>query len=127
VHETNELVVLNNTFVNERKDGVFMKNHYTETKPMLLNNIFSGKGLVMQGAGLLYGNLVTEKNSGFRDPRRYDYRLLTGSRAIGLGVDPAKFNLPLRAEYEYRHLADQSRRGMRGPIDAGAYQFEPSK
>jgi hypothetical protein len=125
LHETNELVVLNNTFVNDRKDGVFVKNHNAATKPILLNNIFSGKGLVIEGAARSHGNLVTEKRSVFRDARRFDYHLAKGSRAIGVGVDPARFSLPFWAEYEYHHPTGKRRRVMPGPIDAGAYQFTP--
>jgi len=121
--ESGELVILNNTFVNERGSGIFVANHDPRTTALLLNNIFAGKGTVIKGAGHEQGNLVTRRDPGFRDVRHYDFRLTAGSQAIGRGVDPAKFDVPFRAEYEYQHLATKRPRANPVSIDAGAHQF----
>jgi len=121
-----ELVILHNTFVNARGDGIFVANRDAGVKAWVLNNVFSGSGAVVQGPAEMRGNLVTRRAPGFVDPGRFDYRLQAGSPAIGRGVDPSRFGVRLRAEHEYRHVADRTPRPMRERIDAGAYQFSPA-
>ncbi len=121
-----ELVILHNTFVNARGDGIFVANRDAGVKAWVLNNIFSGSGAVVQGPAEMHGNLVTRRAPGFVDPDRYDYRLRAGSPAIGRGVDPARLGIGLKAEHEYRHVAGKSPRPPRDRIDAGAYQFSPA-
>ncbi|MDH3637495.1 MAG: right-handed parallel beta-helix repeat-containing protein [Gammaproteobacteria bacterium] len=120
---TGELVILNNTLVNERGSGIFVVNHDAGVEALLLNNVFSGTGSVVEGRAQLHGNLVTAKQAGFRDSRGYDYRLTADSQAIGRGVDPSEVGVQRKAEFEYRHLNNMAPRTGVGPIDAGAHQF----
>ncbi len=116
------LYVVNNTFVNDRHSGLFVSNRST-APALVLNNLFVGKGRVLEGPGRTAGNVSTQRPR-FRDRAGYDYRLRAGSPAIDAGVaPPGDTDFPLAPAWQYRHLAQAEKRPRRGALDAGAYEF----
>lgn len=118
------LYAVNNTFVNDRGRGVFIRNH-GKADAILINNLLVGNIIPLQGSGRQRENL-TVKDARFVGRQHFDYRLLPGSPAIGRGTNPgiAKNGLSLRPEYQYRHPLAREKRRQESPFDIGAYAFE---
>jgi hypothetical protein len=126
--------IVNNTFVNERGSGIFIKNLSKRTPAKIINNIFVGDySTVLKGKGTTINNLVfkksgifrlLEKNPGFHDLSKYDYRLISSSPAIDAGIDPGSANdFPLAPQWQYVHVARKEKRTAVGTLDIGAYEF----
>jgi hypothetical protein len=117
------LYVVNNTFVNDHSDGIFVKN-FSIAPAKLINNLLVGAGQALWGPGEQDHDLAVG-DAGFKDPAKFDYRLLPGSVAIDKGVEPGRSasGFALRPEFQYAHpLHLQPRLPSRG-IDVGAYEF----
>jgi hypothetical protein len=117
------LYFVNNTVVNNRSNGFFIKIGAGADPAVVQNNIFSGKGLLIdQPNARLSHNL----NSGahFVNPGESDYHLQLGSPARNLGANPGTVNgYSLAPTFQYVHPTCFETRGMTGPvIDAGAFQ-----
>ena len=126
--------IVNNTFLNERGSGIFIKNLSKKTPAKIINNIFVGGGTtVLRGKGEEINNLVFDKSKmleslnkkpGFQDIGNYDYRLVSDSPAINAGIDPGSANgFSLAPQWQYVHTARKVKRTPVGPIDIGAYEF----
>ena len=115
-----ELYVINNTFVNSRPNGTAVRVAGTPTV-LLANNLLTGGGAFLQGAGEQRNNLITNA-PGFVDASNYDYRILSNSPAAGAGSDPGKAGdaLLLPTE-EYVHPAAKEARVNGKKIDVGAF------
>jgi hypothetical protein len=127
----NELYVVNNTLVNDRREGrwlprgwrreLFVRVWGRPARVRIVNNLFVGPGRVLRGAGELAHNLQC-RDPGLADRARFDYRLAAGSPAIGAGVDPGIANgVPLVPVAQYVHPAREEARASRSRIDLGAY------
>jgi hypothetical protein len=94
VNTKSELNVINNTFINDRGEGVFIgaTKVTAEFKLKAINNIFAGPGETIRknaDAPITAGNLTTTlAAAGFVNSEKCDYRLTAGSPAIGGTVDP---------------------------------------
>ncbi|MGR8929366.1 MAG: right-handed parallel beta-helix repeat-containing protein [Gammaproteobacteria bacterium] len=121
----NSLYIINNTFVNDRNDGIFLNNH-SQTTAVLINNLFVGPGKQAEGLSEGQHNLNEAKFS-FVGATDYDYHLPKGSPAIDQGVEPnsAANGFTLRPKFEYVHPLSLTLRRERGAIDVGAYEYEP--
>jgi hypothetical protein len=145
-----ELYVVNNTFVNDLGQGVFI-NSRSPGIAQIVNNIFVGGGNVFHGTGQLRNNLLaggptgapkiegglfesgdikqestkTASDAGLVDMANFDYRLKDGSPAIGVGVDLGSAGgMSLLPTIEYVHPA-HAKPVKTGPaIDIGAYQHK---
>jgi len=121
----NELYFVNNTVVNDRPAGgrfVFVRAGTDSAR--IVNNVFSGRGVVLNGPGELENNVVSEKTA-FVDPAGFDYRLRAGAAAIGRGVDPGSAHgFELRPTMEYAHKTGKRSRGNSGKLDAGAFEYQ---
>jgi len=136
-YSTNELFVVNNTIVNDRNDGVFIKVHPKTSKIKLINNIFYGKGTVISKVAELQTNLIINRKKllGFNiskpifvDIANFDYRLNPASLAIDAGSNPGTaegFSLTPMAQYH--HPTSGQKRIVFKKIDIGAYEFVPDK
>jgi hypothetical protein len=131
-----ELYVVNNTFVNDNDDGVFIRVSQGAEPAKLINNIFAGPGAVLNGLGEKRTNLVAQKGflnflsepPGFVNPAEFDYRLLSDSPAVDKGSDPGSANgISLRPNAQYVHPAKSEKRPIGGYIDIGAYEYSREK
>ncbi len=149
INPTQELYIVNNTFVNDLGRGDFIRVR-APTTARVINNIFIGGGNVLVGGGVLKNNLLAAGaggsphieqplfgtavidesgtrfavDAGLLDVRNYDYRLRPGSPAIGGGVDPGSAGpMSLAPAVEYVHPAHWRPVSIDGRIDIGAYQF----
>jgi hypothetical protein len=87
-----ELNVVNNTFVNDRGNGIFINTQKlpADFKLTAKNNIFAGPGETIRmnaDSPITGGNIaVTVAAVGFVDSAKYDYHLTADSPAIGKAV-----------------------------------------
>ena len=119
-----KLVVVNNTFVNDRHTGVFVQVHKMVTKPsLIINNIFYGPGQVCsQENAIMLTNLIGSDPK-FLDREQLNYRLSNNSPCIDMGTDLAKLGMgAIAPKYEYVHPCKMKPRAVAGAIDIGAYE-----
>lgn len=116
-----ELILVNNTVVNEFDSGVFLRLG-GDANTTILNNILAG-AIDAKGAGEA-GNIRLTL-SDFVNSQAYDFRLRPGSKAIDAGIAlPTVHNRPIAPEFEYRHPAHAAVRVRNRSIDAGAFEFQ---
>jgi hypothetical protein len=123
---TQELYVVNNTFVNDLHSGAFLSVR-SGTTARIVNNIFSGGGTVLSGPGTLTTNLVSN-SPGLADSANYDYELTAAATgAIDQGSDPgtSPAGFDLTPTSEYVHPYNRRDRPVVGPLDIGAYEYVP--
>ena len=124
----NELYFVNNTVVNDLPSGgVFLFVKVGTASALIVNNIFSGPGDILNGPGELRYNVVARRTD-FVDATNFDYRLRAGAAAIGFGVDPGSVHgIELRPAAQYTHTAQAGARSKGRSLDAGAleYRYEP--
>ncbi|MEQ1602975.1 MAG: right-handed parallel beta-helix repeat-containing protein [Methylophilaceae bacterium] len=118
-----QLYVVNNTFVNDYRGGSFLNNHSIATA-VLINNLLLGQATVIVGPNLQKHNLMNV-DARLKYPATFDYRLLPASAAIDQGMDPglAANGFKLRPEFQYRHPLGGEVRPRQGAIDVGAYEL----
>ena len=122
---TNEyqlLYVVNNTFVNDRGSGTFVRNS-SENAAVLTNNLFVGGGTALDGAGVQHTCLETT-DGGFLDAANGDYRLAAGAAAIDAGSDPGDYDgYVLWPAWQMATLGAAEARPVVGALDVGAIEF----
>jgi hypothetical protein len=127
-HPLNELHFVNNTVVNDRPPGgrfVFVKAGTQAAR--IVNNLFAGRGEVLNGLGELRNNAAVAKGE-FLDPAGFDYRLKEGSVGIGGGIDPGRAHgVELRPSAEYAHKTGKRLRGRSGRLDLGALEYRSER
>ncbi|WKJ88975.1 right-handed parallel beta-helix repeat-containing protein [Methylomonas montana] len=118
-----QLYLVNNTFVNDHPGGSFLNNH-SVAEAVLINNLLVGQATTLIGPHRQSHNILTEHPL-FTDPAAYDYRLLPNSPAIDQGIEPERAisGFPLRPVFQYRHPSTIDPRRQQGLIDVGAYEF----
>lgn len=127
-----ELYAVNNTFVNGRTEGVFIRYYGTPTALVIKNNIFAGPGEVLVDATSVQPvpkdnmRFSTAAEAGFVDATSQNYYLAAGSPAIDAGGFDAgsAFGQSLSPDQQYLHLATSQPRPINGTArDAGAYEY----
>jgi hypothetical protein len=142
----NRLFLIDNVLVNDLVGrGTFLMNR-GPNPARLANNILLGAGPVLSGTGVLTNNLLATHaggtpsvtllngngNSGNRitatallaNVGANDYRLLAGSPAIGMGVDPKSIlGTTILVQSEYLHALKLKYRRPTAPFDAGAHAY----
>lgn len=118
-----QLVLVNNTFVNDHPGGSCLNNH-SLAEAVLINNLLVGEATTLIGPHRQSHDILTERPL-FANPAAYDYRLLPNSPAIDRGIDPerALSHFPVRPALQYRHPLSADPRQQQGAIDVGAYEF----
>jgi hypothetical protein len=121
---SDELFVVNNTFVNDRANGTFVNIAGGVSTPAVVrNNIFVGDGTqVTQGNAVIDGGCSGDPL--FVNQGGYDYHLSAGSPCIDVGVAPGTgAGMSLDPVHHYVHPAEQEGRAVVGTIDVGAYEL----
>ena len=118
-----ELYVVNNTFVNTRSAGTFIRIAQSGAKVEVINNIFAGRGQVLVGRAQMRNNIVT-REPGFVNAAQFDYHLRATSPAVDAGTSAGTAEgMVLRPRYEYGPGGDTVARLQNGPVDVGAYEY----
>jgi hypothetical protein len=127
------LILVNNTFVTEKKMGPIIQVPASGNDTVYhWNNLYVPDATTLAGKPTLLageGNVITTgiPMAGFLNAGTYDYHLLGGAPAIDKGVDPGSFNgIDLHATEEYVHPVSRRPRNVIGAIDAGAFEFDPA-
>jgi len=119
----NRLYMASNTLVNDRHNGVFVKIA-RNARAWLYNNLFVGKGKMLEGPGQAAFNLKTE-SPGFVARMRGDYRLTASSPAIDKGNSAILAEeIGLLPGYIPGMEAQPKVRTRQGIIDVGAYEYQ---
>lgn len=105
-----KLVLVHNTFVNDRGRGTFLLNRSNE-KAVLANNLMVGRGNAWDGLVDDRGNLKLNEHA-FVDKAKWDYHLVAGSAAVNAGEAKALEGLPV-----------PEGRTFSGRPDMGAYEL----
>jgi len=120
-----ELYVVNNTFVNERGNGRFLRVSGAPATVRVVNNLIVGTDIVLIGNGVMDHNLLTGA-AGFVDAAHYNYQLVKTSPAAHAGVDPGKAGAtPLLPGFEYVHPLGKRPRSVEKLPTIGAYALQP--
>ena len=118
------IVVVNNTFVNDRHTGLFVQvDKRINTRSIIVNNIFAGPGQpCSQENALLLANYIG-KEPGFKNPGNFDYSLKRSSPCIDGGADLENVGMKaLIPKFEYIHRCGFKPRILHGAVDIGAIE-----
>ena len=113
-----EVWVVNNTFVNRRSAGTFVRLA-TGSQANLHNNLMVGPGSLTNMTGVPASANTRAGSQEFVNPAADDFRLLSTSSAINRGVVVPE---PWRATSEYEHPTRLVPRPVVGAVDIGAYE-----
>ena len=117
-----ELFIVNNTFVNEATESIFVAS-LADTPAVIANNIFYGLGEATNQAAAIFTNNFSG-DPGFAGREAQDYRLQSDSPAINTGTElESVAGFPLRPEFHYVHPLCGVERVAVGVTDIGAYEF----
>ncbi len=117
---TNELYIVNNTFVNDRGSGTFVG---TAAPATLINNLFVGGGNVLNGEGTQTSNLETD--TGLLDRANFDYRLEAAAAAANSGTEPGSARgFDMTPTHHYVHPTWTELRPSDDRFDIGAYEAQ---
>lgn len=127
---SNELYLINNTFVNKRTAScLFVSIETGTTVANITNNVFAGTGTVISGTTTTMSNNVidpTISNLNFANELNYDYHLNSNSPAVNAGTVVSSVNgYSLTPDSSYMHPVTFELRTMSSTIDAGAYEYNP--
>ncbi len=124
-----ELYVINNTFVNKRAAScIFLSIQNGTSIANVSNNIFAGTGTIVQGntTSYLSNYINTSINQlNFVDEPNYDYKLTSNSPAKNIGTAiPEASTYSLTPIVSYDHPTSFVTRVISdGTIDVGAYEY----
>jgi hypothetical protein len=123
------LYVVNNTIVNQRGAGTFVKNAGSVTA-LVQDNIFQGTGTTTSGLVTSLNNWVTN-NAFLANVGIYDFHLTASSTgAINLGGVPnpstGANGFSLIPDSQHVHPLSYEARPVRSTIDIGAYEYAPN-
>lgn len=122
---SNELFIVNNTFVNDRPNGgTFFNIDPGVTEPVVVrNNILVGPGTVItQGNAVLASNFQGDPM--FVNQAGFDYHIKPGSMCADAGEAPGMgAGVDLTPKYHYVHPTASAGRMTVGKIDIGAYEL----
>lgn len=122
-----DLYVVNNTFVNQRVGCTFVKVAAGATPAIVKNNLFVGGGTFLEGPGAV-ATSVEGPLTDLVDAALFDYRLRAASAAVDSAGDPGFAGVfDLTPAFQYVHDLQGAPRPVLGPLDAGAYEHDPSQ
>jgi hypothetical protein len=116
-----ELYVINNTFVNEARNGTLVDNRAGGTA-LVSNNLFFGKGKLLAGDGEEYGNIGAK----LADRGQHSWDAPTGSPAInGAAKLPGADEVSLTPTLEFNPPIGTRKRQQHGELDVGSREAPP--
>ena len=122
LHDDSKLYIANNTFVNDRHAGVFIKIVPDLDGNFVINNLFAGRGKLIGTANFIANVETTDPE--FVSPENYDYHLRKNSPAIDAGKDIGKLgSIDLTPTQQYVHPLQSQPRVVQNRLDAGAYEY----
>ena len=125
-HADQRFYMVNNTLVNDRASGTFVRLAGTPSAAVLTNNLFVGNGTQLSGTATSARNLVGTA-AWLVGAARFDYHLTATAGAIDMGADPgptpAGSAAALLPAFEYVHPRALSARTVTRTIDVGAYEY----
>ncbi|WP_229217624.1 hypothetical protein [Massilia forsythiae] len=122
---TQDLYVVNNTFLNDAGSGTFVMVGSAVTTPVLLqNNIFAGNGTMTTQAKAIDKTNFRSLVPAFVDRLNYDLHPVLNAAVINAGSAPGSTanGFSLAPIAQYKHLAAGENRTNVGQIDIGAYE-----
>lgn len=122
---SNELFVVNNSFVNERPNGgTFLNLDPNVTVPAIVrNNIFVGPGTVITQANAVQGSNF-QGDPKFVNQAAFDYHLQMSSPCADTGEAPGMgAGVDLTPKFHYVHPASATGRSLVDNMDVGAYEL----
>jgi hypothetical protein len=126
INPTQGVFIVNNTIINDRSGGTYIRLNGSGMPVELINNIFggSGGGTVYSGPTAQQTTNLTAANPGFANPSSFDYHLTSGSAAIDAGSNPGSANgVSLTPTNQYVPVANTQTRPGVGALDIGAFEF----
>jgi hypothetical protein len=126
INPTQGVFIVNNTIINDRSGGTYIRLNGSGMPVELINNIFggSGGGTVYSGPAAQQTTNLTAANPGFANPSSFDYHLTSGSAAIDAGSNPGSANgVSLTPTNQYVAVANTQARPVVGALDIGAFEF----
>src|SRR5260221_2259936 len=120
---TNEIYIVNNTFVNDDPGGGTFVSLVGSPTARIVNNIFAGPGTKPTASASVTNNLnaasISSASVGNATP--FDYHLTVGSPARNAGIHPrSAASFSLTPTSQYLHPINRQDRPVDGMIDIGA-------
>ena len=116
-----QLYVVNNTFVNEARSGVFVYN-YADGDVIAANNLYYGRGDILEGEGMVNNNLQLplRKAPGSRFAASGDTAIKDRAKRL-----PPIFGVSLMPVKEFNPPAGTRDRPKVGSLDIGSREYSP--
>ncbi|HWA76581.1 MAG TPA: right-handed parallel beta-helix repeat-containing protein [Polyangiaceae bacterium] len=128
LNPSDQLYVVNNSFVNDLGRGTFVNvGSGAATPAVLVNNVFFGGGTLCSQTSASLSHNYDGKASCFVDAAALDLHLVSGSPCVDAGVDPGVgATVSLSPKFQYVHPAGAEPRPTAGTLDVGAFELAPS-
>ncbi len=126
LHPDGVLYIVNNTFVSDHNNTVFIKNRQPDAVVYVYNNIFAGRGKLSVMDIEAANNLIvpTRSKSPFVSWAEGDFALVSGSKAIDKGrVVENAGDVSLMPTLEIQQGSGTVQRPTIGAIDIGAFEY----
>jgi hypothetical protein len=120
-----DLYVINNTFLNDYGDGMFLFiSGKVPTPALIQNNIFGGIGTLTSQASAIQKNNYRSVAPGFVNRAAWDLHPTASALVINAGTDPGKSasGVSLMPVAQYKANASGEARPVVGQLDIGAYE-----
>lgn len=128
-----DLVLASNTIVNERPGGGQFLQLRPGTNATVVNNILYGPGVLWTTDGVKvasdhnYVEPALNNSPGLADPAKFDYHLKPDSPCRDAGALPPPVDgYSLIPASQYIYDAQCSQRATVGPMDIGAFEYNPT-
>jgi hypothetical protein len=125
-HTENVFFAVNNTFVTDRANSVFLKIRYAASSVAIVNNIFAGTGELGAEEIPVTDNLIVSSpaESPFVSWEARDFSLAAGAGAIDAGRVVSDYEgVSLTPALEVQRVRGTAPRPKAGPIDFGAFEY----
>lgn len=123
---SNNCFIYNNTIVNERGNGFFLKVFdRIDSNVKFFNNLLVGEGDIVAGPAIIENNrhFIDREAAGLVDIENYDYHLKATSPMIDRGIVPTAQEATIMPTHHYIHPQKEESRLSNGTLDIGAYEF----